>query len=174
MVAIDGTSKLVVLILAGIFAICPWAEAQDNSQLEPDVVAEVCAQEATPSFGPDGHLWVADWYNFIIQHNPTPTVGRGGFEGTKGKGSAHENPSRDTQHGRIYRVKWEGATESSISSLDKASDKELVAALGHDNQFWRLTDQRLLVDNQRTDSIPALKKLVAEANGAEAAHALRD
>ena len=22
--------------------------------------------------GPDGNLWVADWYNFIIQHNPTP------------------------------------------------------------------------------------------------------
>ena len=29
--------------------------------------------------GPDGHLWVADWYNFIIQHNPTPSVGRGGY-----------------------------------------------------------------------------------------------
>ena len=57
MVAIDGTSKLVVLILAGIFTICPWAVAQDNSQLEPDVVAEVCAQEATPSFGFDGHLY---------------------------------------------------------------------------------------------------------------------
>ena len=26
--------------------------------------------------GPDGAIWVADWYNFIIQHNPTPR----GFE----------------------------------------------------------------------------------------------
>jgi len=57
MVAIDGTPKLVVLILAGIFAICPLAAARNNSQLEPDVVAYVCAQEATPSFGPDGHLY---------------------------------------------------------------------------------------------------------------------
>ncbi|MCB0852399.1 MAG: ThuA domain-containing protein, partial [Bacteroidetes bacterium] len=23
--------------------------------------------------GPDGAVWVADWYNFIIQHNPTPS-----------------------------------------------------------------------------------------------------
>ncbi len=23
--------------------------------------------------GPDGAVWVSDWYNFIIQHNPTPT-----------------------------------------------------------------------------------------------------
>ena len=22
--------------------------------------------------GPDGYLWFADWYNFIIQHNPIP------------------------------------------------------------------------------------------------------
>ena len=122
--------------------------------------------------GPDGHLWVADWYNFIIQHNPTPSVELGGYEGIRGKAGAHENPNRDKHHGRIYRVKWEGATQSSISSLDKASDEELVAALGHDNQFWRLAAQRLLVDNQRTDSVPALKKLVDEANGAEAAHAL--
>ena len=34
------------------------------------VVAEV---------GPDGNLWVADWYNFIIQHNPTPNKGRPGM-----------------------------------------------------------------------------------------------
>ena len=57
MVAIDGTPKLVVLILAGIFAICSLAEAQDNSLLEPDVVAEVCACETDPTFGFDGHLY---------------------------------------------------------------------------------------------------------------------
>ena len=22
--------------------------------------------------GPDGAVWVSDWYNFIDQHNPTP------------------------------------------------------------------------------------------------------
>ena len=22
--------------------------------------------------GPDGNVWVIDWYNFIVQHNPTP------------------------------------------------------------------------------------------------------
>ncbi len=24
--------------------------------------------------GPDGAVWVTDWYDFIIQHNPTPSV----------------------------------------------------------------------------------------------------
>jgi len=30
--------------------------------------------------GPDGALWVADWYDFIIQHNPTPTVASSGLK----------------------------------------------------------------------------------------------
>ena len=29
--------------------------------------------------GPDGAVWILDWYNFIVQHNPTPTPERGGF-----------------------------------------------------------------------------------------------
>ncbi len=54
--------------------------------------------------GPDGALWVADFENFIIQHNPTPSVERGGFVGTTGVGGAHENDLRDHSRGRIYRV----------------------------------------------------------------------
>ena len=36
--------------------------------------------------GPDGAVWVADFQNFIIQHNPTPSMERGGFVATTGKG----------------------------------------------------------------------------------------
>ena len=36
--------------------------------------------------GPDGNVWVLDWYNFIVQHNPTPQ----GFE--RGKG-VHTKPN---------------------------------------------------------------------------------
>ena len=39
--------------------------------------------------GPDGNLWIADWYNFIIQHNPTPNLNRGGYEAQRGPGNAH-------------------------------------------------------------------------------------
>ena len=70
--------------------------------------------------GPDGALWIADWYNFIIQHNPTPSLERGGFAATNGKGNAHVNPNRDRQHGRIYRLVWNNAPEASIDSLENA------------------------------------------------------
>ena len=50
--------------------------------------------------GPDGAVWVADWYNFISQHNPTPT----GY--SNGKGNAYETTLRDHMRGRIYRVSY--------------------------------------------------------------------
>ena len=45
-----------------------------------------------------------DWSNLIIQHNPTPSIGRGGFKSHNGKGNAHWNPLRDKKHGRIYKI----------------------------------------------------------------------
>ncbi len=48
--------------------------------------------------GPDGNVWIIDWYNYIVQHNPTPP----GFK--TGKGNAYETPLRDKTHGRIYRL----------------------------------------------------------------------
>ncbi len=39
--------------------------------------------------GPDGAVWVSDWYNFIAQHNPTPM----GY--VNGRGNAYEQPLRD-------------------------------------------------------------------------------
>ena len=48
--------------------------------------------------GPDGAVWILDFYNFIIQHNPTPP----GY--TTGAGNAYETELRDNEYGRIYRV----------------------------------------------------------------------
>ena len=121
--------------------------------------------------GPDGHLWIADWYNFIIQHNPTPSLGRGGYAAQRGRGNAHINPNRDRQHGRIYRVIWNDAPKSKIKSLAKAKTKQLVAALDSDNLFWRQTAQRLLVEGSHKNAVSTLRKR-ALSQGAGAIHAL--
>lgn len=123
--------------------------------------------------GPDGAVWIADWQNFIIQHNPTPNLDRGGYEAKTGVGGAHENPLRDHQRGRIYRVVWEKATEPKVKSLAGADTAALVAALGSGTQHWRLTAQRLLVEGKKTDATPALRALVLANDGQIAAiHAL--
>ena len=123
--------------------------------------------------GPDGAVWFSDWQNFIIQHNPTPSAQRGGYEARTGVGGAHENPLRDHARGRIYRVVWDGAKKPALTTLAGATSAALVHALGNDNQFWRLTAQRLLVEGGRKDTADSLKKIVMANDGAVAAiHAL--
>ena len=106
--------------------------------------------------GPDGAVWIADWYNFIIQHNPTPP----GFE--NGLGNAHINPLRDKQRGRIYRLKYKNAKDVDILDLSSASVEQLVAQLGNDNMLWRMHAQRLLVEQGATTAKSALITAVSD------------
>ena len=108
--------------------------------------------------GPDGALWVLDWYNYIIQHNPTPH----GFK--NGKGNAYETPLRDKRHGRIYRVAWDKARKVSSPDLAKASPSGLVQALRNDNQLWRMHAQRMLVERGDLSVVPALLRLARDSS----------
>ncbi len=107
--------------------------------------------------GPDGALWVSDFYTLVSQHNPNVEM-----EGCcpPGEGNAYETPNRDAQRARIYRVVYDGAPKQAPMRLDGASPGELVEALGHDNMFWRFTAQRLLVERGLRDVVPALIELV--------------
>jgi len=122
--------------------------------------------------GPDGAVWVSDWYNFIIQHNPTPK----GFQ--NGKGNAYINPLRDRTHGRIYRIVYNNAKPSTITKLDKNKPDELLAALKSDNMFWRMTAQRLIVEGGYKQLAPELIQLTQDRSvdaigiNAPAIHAL--
>ncbi|MFL5243953.1 MAG: PVC-type heme-binding CxxCH protein [Gemmataceae bacterium] len=152
-----------------------WNILTSDDEWSAPIMAEV---------GPDGALWVIDWYNYIVQHNPTPT----GFK--TGKGGAYETPLRDKTHGRIYRIVYTGAKPASsplspvlggeglgvrgpLPRLSKDNPKELIAALSHENMFWRLTAQRLLLDRGNKDVVPQLLDLVKDPkNGPGALHAL--
>lgn len=113
--------------------------------------------------GPDGNVWVADWYNFIVQHNPTPSESFGGFKGENGGGNAYVNLMRDKSRGRIWRVIPKTAEESKAFVLDKEKPEELVSALSHENMFWRMTAQRILVERGNTDVLRSLYKLVNDS-----------
>jgi putative membrane-bound dehydrogenase-like protein len=124
-----------------------WNLLASDDEWSAPIMAEV---------GPDGCVWVIDWYNYIVQHNPTPN----GWK--TGKGGAYETELRDKSRGRIYRLVPKGAKLPAPLDLSKASLEELVKTLANDNQFWRMHAQRLLVERGKKDVVPALLALVAD------------
>lgn len=124
-----------------------WNLAASDDEWSAPTMAEV---------GPDGNVWFIDWYNYIVQHNPTPI----GFE--TGKGNAYQSELRDKTHGRIYRLVCKSAPQEKPLSLAGASPEQLVATLKNTNMFWRLHAQRLLVERDKEDVVPALLELVKD------------
>ncbi len=66
------------------------------------------------TFGPDGCLYIVDWYNKIISHNEV----------------ARNHPDRDKTRGRIWRVKATGQQPFPMQDFTKATGDELLAKLG--------------------------------------------
>ncbi|HEX6810836.1 MAG TPA: PVC-type heme-binding CxxCH protein [Planctomycetota bacterium] len=126
----------------------------------------VCAE-----VGPDGALWICDWYNLIVQHNPTPTRSSAGVDAKTGRGNAYETPLRDTRYGRIYRVFPQGTADDVYPALDPAAPQSLLAGLSHANMTWRLHAQRLLVERADATVAKPLVELV-RADGTAGPHAL--
>jgi len=137
---------------AGFRSTNPFNLVSSDDEWSAPTMAEV---------GPDGNVWIIDWYNYIVQHNPTPA----GFE--TGKGQAYITDLRDKAHGRIYRIVYDGPADKARQprrTLTGASPDELVQALADDNLFWRRHAQRLLIERGQLDVLPALVKLVEDKN----------
>ncbi|HEY2837632.1 MAG TPA: PVC-type heme-binding CxxCH protein, partial [Pirellulales bacterium] len=117
--------------------------------------------------GPDGGVWVLDWYNYVVQHNPTPH----GFK--TGKGNAYETTLRDKSHGRVYRITHDAARGTPAPRLDIEKPAELLAAFSHDNLLWRLQAQQLLVARGKNDVQTDLAAIIEKSdNPAAVIHAL--
>ncbi len=96
------------------------------------------------SVGPDGAIYVADWYNPIIQH---------------GEVDFHD-PRRDQQHGRIWRIVAKNRPLVKKMQLTKASVNELLEALKLPEDWTRAQAKQVLKARGSTEVIPALQKWV--------------
>lgn len=88
--------------------------------------------------GPDGAMYVLDFYNQASVHNDT----RGPLHGPT---NAALRPDRDHTHGRIWRVQH--SRSPTVSAELPASTPELL--LGCENRWQRMTAQRLLCEADR-------------------------
>jgi len=79
--------------------------------------------------GPDGALYIADFYNSIIGHYEVPL----------------DHPKRDKVRGRIWRVTYKGKSNDH-QDLTAASAEQLIEALDHDNLITRFAAADQLAD----------------------------
>jgi len=122
--------------------------------------------------GPDGAVWIADWYNIIVQHLRPGAP----FEQTKierGQGAAYLTPLREKPMGRIYRVFPKDSAEPQPVLLDPADTASLLDGLHDPALVHRLHAQRLIVERGKTDLLPKLKSASKGETGVHALMALR-
>ncbi|MCO5235844.1 MAG: dehydrogenase [Chitinophagaceae bacterium] len=110
---------------------------------------------ASFSSGPDGYLYVIDMYR---QHIETPLSIPEDLQKTMDFNAGHTM-------GRIYRIVPgnAGPYKPVTPNLKNATSAELVTTLTHQNRWWRLTAQRLLLERQDKSVIPAVKELFAKS-----------
>lgn len=117
--------------------------------------------------GPDGALYVADFYNRIIGHYEVPL----------------QHPGRDRERGRIWRVVYSGNTASKLSESESgpASDRTLpntieglIRELGNANLTHRILAMNRLSDEFGQSSVEPLRVALASTalSAPQTVHAL--
>jgi putative heme-binding domain-containing protein len=112
--------------------------------------------------GPDGALYVADFYNRIIGHYEVPLM----------------HPGRDRERGRIWRIVYRGSGQEPApppSSVDRTTSSihDLIADFGHPNLAVRLSAANQLVTRGGPEAAgAALKLVVSNAPARQRVHGL--
>lgn len=96
-------------------------------------------------FGPDGALYVVDWYNPIINHGER----------------ALRDPLRDHTHGRIWRITYKNKKRSPRIDLTKLPAEQLLDQLKAYEDRLRYRTRTQLRQLPAETVIPALQKWIA-------------
>lgn len=90
--------------------------------------------------GPDGAIYIADWYNPIIQHGEVD----------------FRDPRRDHVHGRIWRVTAKGRPLVKKPELVNAKTTELLERLKDPEDWTRQQAKRVLKERGKEKVLPVL------------------
>ncbi|MEX2639269.1 MAG: PVC-type heme-binding CxxCH protein [Balneolales bacterium] len=102
--------------------------------------------------GPDGALYVADWYNPIIQHGEVD----------------FRDPRRDQQHGRIWRITAKDQPLVTPPRLAGAGVMDLLEALKLPENWTRAQAKQELKELGTKAVVPALEAWTGELDASEA------
>jgi len=99
--------------------------------------------------GPDGALYVADWYNPIIGHYQ----------------ASYRHPDRDKQHGRIWRVTYKDRPLVKPAKLVDASIADLLKQLDSPERWTKFQAKRLLFERDAKEVTAAVDEWVVKNAG---------
>ncbi len=117
--------------------------------------------------GPDGAIYLVDFYNQIAVHNDTRGPGHGAR-------NAAARPDRDHLFTRVYRIQHKEAKTLPPAKFDAKKPAELVKLLDHPNGWTRGTANRLLNETQPTAAVKPLTALFnSKASKFSRIHALQ-
>ena len=117
--------------------------------------------------GPDGAIYLVDFYNQIAVHNDTRGPGHGAR-------NAAARPDRDHRFTRIYRIQHKEAKALPPAKFDAKKPAELVKLLDHPNGWTRGTANRLLNETQPAAAVKPLAALLnSKASKFSRIHALQ-
>jgi len=97
-------------------------------------------------FGPDGAMYIVDWYNKIISHNEVPRT----------------HPDRDKSRGRIWRVRPAGAPRRPVPDVTQADGPALVRYLHSQNTWEARAAWRQITDRKLTALAAELQRIVVD------------
>src|SRR5262249_3246890 len=130
--------------------VCRFKMGEDGSTFTSREMTEVIKTNH-PAFrpidvkmGPDGAIYIADWYNPIIQHGEVD----------------FRDPSRDHVHGRIWRVTAKGRQLVKKPDLVGAKTSDLLDRLKDPEDWTRLNAKRVVKERGAKEVIPALEAWV--------------
>ncbi|MGE3315892.1 MAG: PVC-type heme-binding CxxCH protein [Planctomycetaceae bacterium] len=98
------------------------------------------------SMGSDGAIYIADWYNPIIQHGEVD----------------FRDPRRDHTHGRIWRVTHKARPVVPNPKLPEASTRTLLDQLQSPEGWTRRNAAQVLRESGKEKVLPELRRWVAE------------
>lgn len=104
--------------------------------------------------GPDGALWVADMYRYMIEHPY--------WLPQEGKDELLPNYRSGEDRGRIYRIGREGMASGRSVRFDNMDSVELVAMLNSSNGFLRDKAHQVLLWRADKAAVPLLRKLASD------------
>jgi putative membrane-bound dehydrogenase-like protein len=99
-------------------------------------------------FGPDGCLYIIDWYNKIISHNEVPRT----------------HPERDKTRGRIWRVRHKDQPRVRPANVAAAPDSDLLNHLRSPSTWEMRAAWHQTVDRGLTDLAPSLTEILVNTN----------